>query len=105
VVETAESVIAYLIGREAAGTGEVLNLAVDPPYRRRGLARALLDTALGVFQRRGADEVYLEVRESNAAARSLYGERGFEPVGTRRAYYRNPVEDALVLRLSLRPGR
>ncbi|HET7598909.1 MAG TPA: ribosomal protein S18-alanine N-acetyltransferase [Gemmatimonadales bacterium] len=105
VVETAESVVAYLIGREAAGTGEVLNLAVDPPYRRRGLARALLDTALGVFQRRGADEVFLEVRESNAAARSLYGERGFEPVGTRRAYYRNPVEDALVLRLSLRPGR
>jgi len=49
--------------------------------------------------------VFLEVRESNAAARSLYGERGFEPVGTRRAYYRNPVEDALVLRLSLRPGR
>jgi ribosomal-protein-alanine N-acetyltransferase len=98
-----EGVVGYLIGREAAGTGEILNLAVDPPYRRQGLARSLLQHGLLALERRGADEVFLEVRISNRSARSLYADEGFKPVGTRTAYYRNPVEDALVLRLGLRP--
>jgi ribosomal-protein-alanine N-acetyltransferase len=103
VAETTDAVIGYLIGREAAGTGEILNLAVDPQYRRQGFARSLLDHGLVALQRRGADEVFLEVRTSNHSARALYRDRGFEQVGTRAAYYRNPVEDALVLRLALRP--
>jgi ribosomal-protein-alanine N-acetyltransferase len=104
VAETAHDVIGYLIGREAAGTGEVLNLAVDPRFRRQGFAKSLLEYGLVALQRRGADEVFLEVRESNHSARGLYEDRGFEQVGTRAAYYRNPVEDALVLRLALRPA-
>ena len=103
VAEMPDGVVGYLIGREAAGTGEILNLAVDPPYRRQGLARSLLRHGLLALERRGADEVFLEVRTSNRSARALYEEEGFEPVGTRAAYYRNPVEDALVLRLGLRP--
>ncbi|HEU4649192.1 MAG TPA: ribosomal protein S18-alanine N-acetyltransferase [Gemmatimonadales bacterium] len=98
-----QGVVGYLIGREAAGTGEILNLAVDPPYRRQGLARSLLQHGLLALERRGADEVFLEVRTSNRSARALYADEGFKPVGTRTAYYRNPVEDALVLRLDLRP--
>jgi [ribosomal protein S18]-alanine N-acetyltransferase len=92
----------YLIGREVAGSGEVLNLAVAPEFRRRGLGGALLEEGLAVFRRRGATEVFLEVRESNQSAQSLYLARGFKPVGQRAAYYRNPREDALVLRLALR---
>ena len=93
--------VGYLIGREVAGSGEVLNLAVAPEYRRRGIAGALLESGLASFRRRRVDEVFLEVRESNRSAQALYLSRGFRAVGQRAAYYRNPKEDALVLRLAL----
>jgi ribosomal-protein-alanine N-acetyltransferase len=102
VAEAGRGVSGYLIGREAAGSGEVLNLAVAPEFRRRGIGGALLEAGLAAFRRRRASEVFLEVRESNRSAQALYLERGFRPVGQRAAYYRNPNEDALVLRLPLR---
>lgn len=91
----------YLVGRDVAGTGEILNLAVDPAARRRGVGRLLLQRGLAHFARRGVEEVFLEVRESNAEAQRLYLAAGFRAVGMRAAYYRNPKEDALVLRLAL----
>src|SRR4051812_1493838 len=91
----------YLIGREVAGTGEVLNLAVSPDFRRRGVARALLRAGLAALRNRRVEEVYLEVRESNHSAQALYLSSGFRRVGQRAAYYRNPKEDALVLWLPL----
>ncbi|MEO7985247.1 MAG: ribosomal protein S18-alanine N-acetyltransferase [Gemmatimonadales bacterium] len=99
--ETGRGIVGYMIGREVAGTGEVLNLAVAPDSRRRGIAGSLLETGLAAFRRRNVDEVFLEVRESNRSAQSLYLSRGFRAVGQRSAYYRNPKEDALVLRLAL----
>jgi ribosomal-protein-alanine N-acetyltransferase len=101
VAEHVDGIVGYLIAREAAGTGEILNLAVDPPWRRRGIAWTLLDAGLVALQRRGTEEVYLEVRVSNDAARLLYQRAGFRPVGRRGGYYRNPLEDALVLRRAL----
>ncbi len=101
VAETGRGVGGYMIGREAAGSGEVLNLAVAPEFRRRGIGGALLEAGLVAFRRRRASEVFLEVRESNHSAQSLYLARGFRAVGQRAAYYRNPPEDALVLRLPL----
>lgn len=101
VAETARGTAGYMIGREVAGTGEVLNLAVAPEFRRRGIAGALLEAGLAAFRRRHVDEVFLEVRESNRTAQALYLSRGFRAVGQRAAYYRNPREDALVLRLAL----
>jgi ribosomal-protein-alanine N-acetyltransferase len=50
-------------------------------------------------------QLFLEVRTSNDAARALYASRGFVPVGRRRAYYRDPLEDALVLRLAVPAAR
>jgi ribosomal-protein-alanine N-acetyltransferase len=82
----------------AADEGEIANLAVREPTRRRGIGAALLDAALAEGTRRGAANMYLEVRESNEAARRLYASRGFEEIGRRRRYYRHPVEDAIVLR-------
>ncbi len=104
LAEADESVAGYVIAREAGDTGEVLNLAVAPERRRRGLARTLLDAGLDRLAARGVTEVFLEVRESNAAARALYGAAGFRAVGLRVGYYRNPREDALVLRCELAAG-
>jgi len=101
VAETGRGVAGYFIGREVAGTGEVLNLAVVPEFRRRGVAGALLEAGLAAFGRRKVHEVLLEVRESNLPAQALYLGRGFRAVGQRASYYRNPREDALVLRLAL----
>jgi ribosomal-protein-alanine N-acetyltransferase len=101
VAQTSRGVAGYLVGREAGGIGEVLNLAVAPEFRRRGMGEALLEAGLAAFRRSRVDEVFLEVRESNTSARALYARYGFRPVGQRSAYYRNPKEDALVLRLEL----
>ena len=101
VAEGTRGVTGYLIGREVAGTGEVLNLAVAPELRRRGIGGALLEAGLAALRRRRVEEVFLEVRESNRSAQALYMAYGFRPVGQRAAYYRNPKEDALVLRLEL----
>ncbi len=100
-----DEITGYLIAREAGGSGEILNLAVDPPRRRGGVGGMLLDAGLAVLRRRGAEEIFLEVRESNIAAQALYLGAGFRPVGQRADYYRNPMEDALVLRLGPSPQR
>jgi [ribosomal protein S18]-alanine N-acetyltransferase len=101
VAHNNRGIAGYLIGREVADTGEILNLAVSPDFRRRGVARALLRAGLATFRNRRVEEVYLEVRESNRSAQALYLSSGFRPVGQRAAYYRNPKEDALVLWLAL----
>ena len=87
-------VIAFSVGEDA----ELLNVAVDPLFRGRGLAGQMLDAVLIELGSRGVRTAFLEVRESNAAARALYGSRGFAEIGRRVRYYRRPVEDALVMR-------
>jgi [ribosomal protein S18]-alanine N-acetyltransferase len=86
--------IAFSVGEEA----ELLNVAVEPNFRGRGLAGQMLDAVLIELGGRGVRTAFLEVRESNSAARGLYGSRGFTEIGRRRNYYRRPVEDALVMR-------
>jgi ribosomal-protein-alanine N-acetyltransferase len=101
VAERAGQVRGYLVARSVAGEGEILNLAVAPDARRRGLGDDLLEAGITALAATGAREIFLEVREQNHAALKLYGRRGFKPVGMRAGYYRNPVEDAIVLRLAL----
>lgn len=98
VAETDGVVQGYVLARTAADTAEILNLAVAPGSRRQGIAMALLRQLLGTVERMGVTEVFLEVRQSNRGALMLYRELGFRVAGMRRAYYRRPVEDALVLR-------
>jgi [ribosomal protein S18]-alanine N-acetyltransferase len=98
VARDAESAVAgYVVAWFVADEGEIANLAVGHPTRRRGIGAALLDAALDEGRRRGAAAIYLEVRESNTAARALYERRDFREVGRRRKYYRQPAEDAVVL--------
>lgn len=91
----------YALASLVTDQGEILNLAVDPGSRRRGLGHRLLAAVLDMFRREGAGAVYLEVRQSNAAALHLYQRAGFRPVSTRRAYYRKPTENALTMALQL----
>jgi ribosomal-protein-alanine N-acetyltransferase len=94
----AHRVVGYVVAWFAAGQGEIANLAVDPDARGRGIGSALLDAALDEARHQRTDEVFLEVRSSNLRARQLYESRGFAEVGRRRRYYRQPVEDAVILR-------
>jgi ribosomal-protein-alanine N-acetyltransferase len=88
-------VIGYLICARYADVWHLMNVAVDPPSRRRGVATALLEEML---RRAGPDEQYtLEVRPSNAPAIALYERFGFRSAGTRRRYYRDTGEDALIM--------
>jgi ribosomal-protein-alanine N-acetyltransferase len=105
VMAGAEEPMAYFLAREILGTAEVLNLAVVPEFRGRGLGAELLDAGLSAVRARGGSEVFLEVRASNAVAQALYAGRGFRTEGRRRGYYRRPDEDALVLRLVMAPLR
>jgi len=94
----------YVVAWLAADEAEIANLAVAPTLRGLRVGARLLDATLAELMVRGAATVYLEVRESNAAARRLYASRAFEEVGRRRKYYRRPQEDALVLRRDARPA-
>ena len=94
-------VIGYLIAWFVLDEGEIANLAVIPAARRRGVARALLEAIIAEARDARIARLFLEVRESNAAARALYASRGFTPVARRPRYYRKPVEDAIVLRLEV----
>ena len=87
-------VVALLLFDEA----EVADLAVAPSARGRGVGGRLLDALTVEAYAVGVRSMYLEVRESNASARALYDSRSFAHVGRRRGYYRNPSEDALLMR-------
>ena len=95
------SVVGYLIAWFVLDEAEIANVAVVPTARRRGIARALLEAILVEARASQVARVFLEVRESNSAARGLYGSMGFMPIARRPRYYRKPVEDAIVLRLEL----
>jgi len=96
--EPGAAIAGYVVAFSVGEDGEILNVAVGEPFRGRGLAGQMLDAALIELGARGVRTAFLEVRESNEAARALYGSRGFSEIGRRRGYYRRPVEDALVLR-------
>ena len=86
-----------LVGDDA----EIESLAVSTSWRRRGIARRLCEDLFGWARARGARRASLEVRVSNSAAQALYESLGFHEVATRRGYYRDPEEDALVMTTEL----
>ncbi len=80
-----------------AGEGEISNVAVLPTWRGRGIASDLLQMAITEGEKEGITDFTLEVREGNTAARALYDSFGFVIEGRRKAFYRDPVEDALIM--------
>lgn len=81
--------------------GQIINVAVHPDARRRGVGRTLMKAAQAYAKERGIVFLSLEVRESNIAARSLYSSLGWEEQGIRKGFYSHPVENACVMTKSI----
>ena len=94
-------VLGYIGSQSVLGESDMMNVAVHPEHRRKGVAEALIAALSQGLKEWGNVWLTLEVRASNAPAIALYDKLGFAQVGRRHNYYRNPREDALILRKSL----
>jgi ribosomal-protein-alanine N-acetyltransferase len=101
VSESLGEIVGFVVGRQVVDEGEVLNIAIRRGGRRSGVGSALLGAILAIFREQKAARVFLEVRESNAAALAFYQVNGFRRVGSRPGYYHHPDEAALMLELKL----
>ncbi|MCL2353166.1 MAG: ribosomal protein S18-alanine N-acetyltransferase [Defluviitaleaceae bacterium] len=81
--------------------GHILNIAVDVSFRGRGIGTCLMQAFLEFAHEKGLSFLMLEVRESNHHALSLYERHGFKQISTRESYYKNPMEDAVIMFLGL----
>jgi ribosomal-protein-alanine N-acetyltransferase len=94
IADCGEGAVGFLVTRRvSADELEILNLAVAPAHRRRGVAQALLRAVLQSLE----GTAFLEVRESNGAARKFYESMGFRTLGRRPGYYTDPHEAAIVM--------
>ena len=98
VALSGEQVVGYIGSQSSIDESDVMNVAVHPDWRRRGIGEELITGLVEALKSRGSHALLLEVRASNSPAISLYEKLGFQQVGLRKNYYRNPKEDALILR-------
>lgn len=92
---------AGLLAPRGAIEGDIQTIAVAPRARRNGLGRTLMLALIGEARKRGAREVFLEVRADNPGAQKLYRDLGFEEIGVRPRYYQPDDVDAIVMRLNI----
>lgn len=93
-----DQVIGYVGSQTVLGETDMMNIAVHPDYRKQGVGTALITGLIEALEKKESHSLMLEVRSSNATAISVYHNLGFSEVGRRRNYYRNPKEDALIMR-------
>ena len=98
VAEEDGEIAGYVGSQTVMDESDMMNVAVHPDYRRKGIAEKLVMELVEALKKRDSRCLTLEVRASNEPARALYEKLGFEQVGLRKNYYRNPREDALILR-------
>ena len=79
----------------------VTNVAVSPEFRKKGYGEALVTAAKEFAKEAGIESIFLEVRQSNAPALSLYKKLGFEELGIRKKFYEHPVEDAIIMKVGI----
>ena len=93
-----DAVVGYVGSQTVMDWSDMMNVAVHPDHRRKGIAEALVTALEAALREKGSQCLTLEVRDSNVPAIALYEKLGFAQVGLRRNYYRNPKEDARILR-------
>jgi [ribosomal protein S18]-alanine N-acetyltransferase len=101
VAEFERQVRGFAVVRIIEGETEILNLAVEPLDREKGIGSLLLASVIEESQQRNVEKIFLEVRESNHAAIAFYQAHGFWKTGQRKKYYRNPSENAVLMEKSL----
>ena len=101
VAEEDGKLIGYVGSQSVAPEADVMNLAVAPEWRKKGIGRALMTALIAQLHSRGITALFLEVRVGNTPAQNLYRSLGFAEIGRRPKYYVNPTEDALILRKEL----
>ena len=99
VSEEAGKLAGFICAKAVAGEWEIENVVVAPEFLRRGIASRLLSRLIQQARNAEASAILMEVRESNEPARRLYEKRDFREVGSRRAYYNDPVENAILYTL------
>ncbi|MFW6160700.1 MAG: ribosomal protein S18-alanine N-acetyltransferase [Acidobacteriota bacterium] len=92
-----DKVIGYIIFWRIGDEAQIANVAVHPDYRRKGIGKKVVEKILSLLKREEVRFVILEVRPSNTVARALYHKLGFEVIGVREGYYRDPQENALIM--------
>ncbi len=92
-----EEILGYCGMYASPGEGEIVNVAVRPDCRRRGIACRLLTALLETGRQSGVERFILEVRAGNVGAIRLYEQLGFEPLGVRKGFYEHPREDAVIM--------
>ena len=95
--EDGGEVCGFCVARWFGDEGEIFNVCVSPEHRREGIGDALMKNTLEEAERSGIKRIFLEVRQSNGAARALYLKHGFQVCGLRKRYYDDPVEDAILM--------
>ena len=98
VAVDAQQVTGYVGSQSVMGEADMMNIAVSAQCRRMGIAQELVERLVALLREKDVYSLTLEVRASNEPAKALYGKLGFQQVGRRPNYYRNPKEDALILR-------
>ncbi len=101
VAEFAARICGFLAARVTAGEAELLNMAIEPAFRRKGAGSKLLAAAETIAASQKGERMYLEVRESNQGAISFYEGHGFREAGKRVAYYRDPTDNAVLMEKKL----
>jgi [ribosomal protein S18]-alanine N-acetyltransferase len=101
LTDAASDIVAFLVARDIRGEWDLQYAAVSKKSQRQGIGARLLSSFIEYAGAANGTAIFLEVRESNRGARALYEKKGFKETGLRKNYYHNPVENAVLYRLSL----
>ena len=93
-----DTLVGYVGSQTCMDETDIMNIAVSPAHRRKGVGKGLMEALVEALKEKGSRCLTLEVRASNEGAIALYQNMGFAQIGLRKNYYRNPREDALILR-------
>ena len=103
VTEADGEIVGFIVAHDIAGEWELENIVVTPAHQRRGIAKQLVQALIREAKIRNGKFIFLEVRESNTAAKRLYERCGFQQYGRRSGYYSDPQEDAVLYRFLCTP--
>lgn len=103
IAESGKRIVGFVVAHDIAGEWELENIVVAADEQRHGVGKRLVAALVEEASKNAAEFIFLEVRESNIAARSLYESSGFQEYGRRKGYYANPSEDGLLYRFLCNP--